>query len=427
MANAEFEDPAKSVVSPAGTLLLNSILGSSGSKRISAQDMFLGSLFNPSSPAPSQFNQQGTWRGMGSPMEQVNASLGINTPNMPQGQYVSLPGGGGFQLPGNMPQQAGNQQGGGNLSKLGGKGGTYPYEAQEYDPSGIGMSAGAIQDLIAGRGVAPVSQQMTNALYATQADWLNAANEGAYAFANALEALQGDVRGAAAGGGFGYRNPDGSLANSRALFNEMKALQNESAANLNAAIDAEASRGIAMELPEVRAQMEAAGLGRSGAATNAAGGVISDIMGQANRDKIRSMTELEEANLGRLQNTLLSGEELRLRGLGMEADTRSRGIESLKGIHAYTDNLKRQRLYDMLGIGEQQRAVQQQGLNQSFDARMMPLNLLLQMATGSPARPVQNVQASNPWAGFGAQVGGQMAGGMLGGGGYNDQYYGGTA
>ena len=451
MADNPGRDASQSVIAPAGQMLLNWLTGSTGQKTDAGMDMHFGSLFGgPMAPGidPRTHNLIGPPQGAphtggGSPAQTTSFQSPGGQPHSPGvtrgyqnniglgGTQIPMPGPGGSTMP--TPQFGAPTMGGGAypgyVLPYHPGGGAVPERPQTtYDPRGFMDASGALAQLAAGQGVAGISPEMTNALYASTANWLGTDAENTMAYSDALGNVRDRALGAAAGGGFGYRNPDGGLANTRALYDEMRSLQNESAKDLIASIDAEASSGIASQLPEVEAQMQAAGLGRSGAHTSAAGGVVADIMGQANRDKIRAMTDLEEANLARLQNTLLTGEDLRLRGLGMEADTSAQAINQLQNIHSFTDGLKRQRMYDMLGIGEQQRAIQQQMLNQSFDTRMMPLSLLLQMATGSPARPVASPQASNPWAGVGAQVGGQVVGGLMGGGGgYRDQYFGGTA
>ena len=67
-------------------------------------------------------------------------------------------------------------------------------------------------------------------------------------------------------------------------------------------IESEASSTLANQLPEVGAQMEAAGLGRSGARGLAASQMGQQVLGQANRDKISALSQFADQAAGRSFN-----------------------------------------------------------------------------------------------------------------------------
>jgi hypothetical protein len=81
-------------------------------------------------------------------------------------------------------------------------------------------------------------------------------------------------------------------------------------------------------------------------------------------------------------------------------------------------------MFDMLGIGEQQRGIDQQRINQQLDTQMMPVDMLMQLVSGSPAGGRSRVQAQNPWVGMGQQAGQSMVqSAFSGGGGSSQDYY----
>lgn len=80
---------------------------------------------------------------------------------------------------------------------------------------------------------------------------------------------------------------------------QVAGLQNQGEQDLLRGIDTEAGNTLAQELPEVQAAMEAAGVGRSGSSGFAGGQLAGDIMGQANRDKQRTMAQFADQNMAR--------------------------------------------------------------------------------------------------------------------------------
>jgi hypothetical protein len=80
---------------------------------------------------------------------------------------------------------------------------------------------------------------------------------------------------------------------------ETAALNNEYTKKLMEGIDAETKATLGAQTPEVAAAMAAAGYGESGAGQGAMGSLVSSIMGQANRDKQRVLSDLTESNLAR--------------------------------------------------------------------------------------------------------------------------------
>jgi hypothetical protein len=105
--------------------------------------------------------------------------------------------------------------------------------------------------------------------------------------ANALSAAVGDKS---------TVGSQSALANS--LASAVGGLNNQYESGLMSDIDTEAQRSLGMQLPEVQAQMQLAGLGRSGANQMAQGQLARDVLGQANRDKQRILGQFAETGRG---------------------------------------------------------------------------------------------------------------------------------
>ena len=79
-------------------------------------------------------------------------------------------------------------------------GGAVPERPQtNYDPRGFMDASGALAQLAAGQGVAGISPEMTNALYASTANWLGTDAENTMAYSDALGNVRDRALGAAAG------------------------------------------------------------------------------------------------------------------------------------------------------------------------------------------------------------------------------------
>jgi hypothetical protein len=255
-------------------------------------------------------------------------------------------------------------------------------------------------------------------------------------------------------------------------FAAMTGLGNSHIRELTEGIDREAQNTLVEQLPEVSAAMQAAGLGRSGANEMKSSGLYRDIMSRANDAKQQTLAQFQEGQLGREASALqqavgfgaqdefgradamrqgalaglqgatnifgqgvqnvygknvsdmdraaqvaLGEGNLALQSNLGEAQMGQSGFEQMQGMHGFTNDMDRQRMFDMLGIGEQERIIEQQRLSQEYDTQMMPLKLMLQMATGSPSSPVREVEGANPWANAGAQIGKSAVGNIFGGGG----------
>jgi hypothetical protein len=118
------------------------------------------------------------------------------------------------------------------------------------------------------------------------------------------EAQTGAMWDQTSGGGFdltGRRDAMGydPRAIAQQGVSDTAAMNNKYEKSLMAAIDAETKATLAQQTPEVAAAMAAAGYGESGAGQGAMGSLVSSIMGQANRDKMRTLGDLTESNLAR--------------------------------------------------------------------------------------------------------------------------------
>lgn len=327
------------------------------------------------------------------------------------------------------------------------------------------------------------------------------------------------------------------------------AMNNKYEKSLMSAIDAETKSTLAQQTPEVAAAMAAAGYGESGAGQGAMGSLVSSIMGQANRDKMRTLGDLTESNLARqaqaigqrtnvgsqaasdvlntasqtynqasaqreqarnlglqlgvgtaadaylqqqgaLNNmegniynanannigalqqqqwgarsnlnsdifgananmanniTSMSGNllgqglgaymdrgnlaaQLGQQGLfnaeqamqgraGLNADINNSGFNMLSNLFNMGNQNYDSRMATMLGLGRSNQQYNQAGRNMMLDLLLMPYKTGMQITTGINTSPVpQNYQVS-PWERMGANVAGNVLGGMVGGGGNND-------
>ena len=79
-------------------------------------------------------------------------------------------------------------------------------------------------------------------------------------------------------------------------------------------IDREAQLTLADQLPEIQQSMEAMGLGRSGAGQAAMLGSMRSIMGQANRDKQRTMADYQDREANRQAAAINLGSQIGAQG-----------------------------------------------------------------------------------------------------------------
>lgn len=228
----------------------------------------------------------------------------------------------------------------------------------------------------------------------------------------------------------------------------VSAMQNEQTNQLMRDIDTESQRTLGMELPEVQAAMESAGVGRSGAAGFAGGELATDILGQANRDKQRILHQTAESSMARnadtinrgaalgaqsddqrmnqlmgltntqmnlagqggLQNmssslnllgqghqsmvgqnmadldrynqNMLAGEDLRLKGIGMGIDANNQGIDQMMRMFGMREGLSQGREDRAMQEALALRDIDMQQWGGQFGLSQMPMNLMMQMATG---------------------------------------------
>lgn len=85
---------------------------------------------------------------------------------------------------------------------------------------------------------------------------------------------------------------------------------------LNRNIDTEAQNTLAMKLPEIGAAMQAAGLGRSGAAQQQMLQANNEILSQANRDKQRTLADFTDREANRQAAAINLGSQIGAQGYG---------------------------------------------------------------------------------------------------------------
>jgi len=252
------------------------------------------------------------------------------------------------------------------------------------------------------------------------------------------------------------------------LVQSMGKLNNRYEKTLLNSINAEAQKTLALQSPELQAQMEMAGLGRSGANQMLQGSLAQEIMGQANRDKYRTLQQFADTGRGLDAQAQLASFDATRGALGQAAGQGLQGALSQANLSAQglnefgnlTANAMGQRInYHLGGQQNQLNAIQaemasrqnatnqlmqlyglgnaerQQQLNQmgmfagmDFDLErarqqnmqnmaMLPLQYLMTMGTGTtsggyrPASP-----GPSPFAQAGLNMGAQMFGNMMGGG-----------
>jgi hypothetical protein len=202
-------------------------------------------------------------------------------------------------------------------------------------------------------------------------------------------------------------------------------------------IESEASSTLANQLPEVGAQMEAAGLGRSGSRGLASTQMGQQVLGQANRDKMSALSQFADQAAGRSfqarQNQLqrLGGADDAMLnragqlGLGYTGEQTARLLNE-----GNIQGMARGQNMDMFGIGQQnrdnafvnagiaesnERAIDQARLNSILGAQREGKDDLFTLTTNINQQPINyspNTQ-QNPWATFGMNAGAQMLGGMF--------------
>jgi len=254
----------------------------------------------------------------------------------------------------------------------------------------------------------------------------------------------------------------------KGLVTSMGRLNNRYEKTLLNSINAEAQKTLALKSPELQAQMEMAGLGRSGANQMLQGSLAQEIMGQANRDKYRTLQQFADTGRGLDAQAHLASFDATRGALGQAASQGLQGALSQANLSAQglsdfgnlTANAMGQRInYHLGGQQNQLNAIQaemasrqnatnqlmqiygmgqadmQQKLNQmgtfaglDFDLErarqqnmqnmaMLPLQYLMTMGTGTtsggyrPASP-----GPSPFAQAGLNMGAQMFGNMMGGG-----------
>jgi len=267
---------------------------------------------------------------------------------------------------------------------------------------------------------------------------------------------------------------------------QVAALQNQGEQDLLRGIDTEASNTLAQELPEVQAAMEAAGIGRSGSAGFEGGQLAGDIMGQANRDKQRTMAQFADQNMARqanamglhaqlatgsadqkmgllnqlnsqglndmfssaentrnrmgnllgqqygqsaqmgqmdqdrLMNAGMQGEQLRLGAMGQQNQMQSDALAQMMGMYGMRNDMQNSAEDRSLGLSEHMRGIDQNQLSGMMGMGMMPMDLMMRLATGTSGSGFTPTSGggggANPFLGQAAGLGGQGLASLLNGG-----------
>ena len=249
----------------------------------------------------------------------------------------------------------------------------------------------------------------------------------------------------------------------------MGTLTNNYLATTLADINTQLQLSLALDIPDVQAQMEASGLGRSGAGTLAVGALILDATGKANQAKIAAIAQFQEARLnsmadavkvsmsnsGQLQNAAINQigaaastwQQLQGEVFGTQlSQSESRFLGNQQNMGTFNLNmgdlqLKRQQgerqmgenafnqmltfygareqnvsaaLSALSGAGLSERDLKQQRLNQQMEFGMIPITQMYQLATGVTGQALGNYGRVEPWTQMGANVAEKTAGQLIG-------------
>lgn len=132
------------------------------------------------------------------------------------------------------------------------------------------------------------------------------------------------------------------------------ALANKSLRKLTRGIDQEAELTLSNKLPEIQQAMEAAGLGRSGAAQQGMLQAQNEIMAQANRDKQRVLADFEESNANRQAGAINLATQQGFAGAGQKfgAVADAMNLGSNIGAQGYEGYAGRMGNAAMAGLGD---------------------------------------------------------------------------
>lgn len=249
----------------------------------------------------------------------------------------------------------------------------------------------------------------------------------------------------------------------------MATLTNNYLVTVLADINTQLQLSLALDIPDVQAQMEASGLSRSGAGTLAVGALILDATGKANQAKIAAIAQFQEArlnsvadavkismsNAGQLQGAAVNQigaaastwQQLQGEMFGTQlTQSESRFLGNQQNMGTFNLNmgdlqLKRQQgerqmgenafnqmisfygaqeqnvsaaMSSLSGAGLSERDLAQQRLNQQMEFGMIPITQMYQLATGVTGTPLGNYGRVEPWTQMGANVAEKAAGQLIG-------------
>jgi len=109
---------------------------------------------------------------------------------------------------------------------------------------------------------------------------------------------------------------------------------------------------------------------------------------------------------------LLGSEAARLQGLGGQLGAQEQAQSQFQSLFAQQEGAYDSALQRMLGMSEQQRLLDQQRMTGQIQAGIMPLDMMMKLATGTTGSVFAPQQAQNPWSNLGAGVAGQALGGL---------------
>ena len=501
----DYQGPGKAVVEPAGQNILavmlggspnNNLLGMGGTAGVFAKtpdgqmvDPFQGwREFNTGMVTGSNLLPGGGSMGLGQLGGIMNADPmlafarnnaiskfgALNNPNIPGiNAMLGLDGGANIGLQGNLLSRAGHPGSGGPIAdSFGFAGGGNPWLDAAMGAQGAAMwHQGGRRGTMFENNPALEAMQAVDQMYGMD-------NVSRYT----------DLAGRGEGENYG-RSATAQTAGLTGV-EDTGQLQNDATQKLLENIQSQAEGSLGIQSPEALAALEAAGVGRSGSAGFELGQVASDILGQANRDKMNVLSQANEANMAReaqaiaqrdaqLAQAIMGGaqldsgaaqaglqrqaslgaqglgemagsqeaarnrqanaiaqmygqqlgldqqeldrllqlhgqaEQFQQGGVSLASDIQARAMQEIMGQQQFVQGQQMQNLQEILGLGGAMRDVDQQQLAGMYQVLGLPMNTMMQLATGSPggAGGPPTTSGPNPWVNLGmgalGSVGGQ--------------------
>lgn len=122
-------------------------------------------------------------------------------------------------------------------------------------------------------------------------------------------------------------------------------------------------------------------------------GTTADILKQGQADAAQS----KRSYAGMMQDALGRADQSEIQRLIAESNAQSQGLHDYSGLVNNRDQYRGQRLDEMLKLGDYQRGIDQETLNQQMQFGMMPMNYLMQLISGIQTGGGVTPGRTTPW------------------------------